>query len=525
MKILSIVDSPSWAIATLTNAIVKYNKHFNWRQMHIHPRDLEARTVDLVPVIDSIRWADIVDVQYWRTLSQLLEQVPELKTKKIILTHHNEKNLLSYDWKDVTMHIAKTQYSYDVLSEKYGNEKVTLIPNSYDHTRFKYNDKFPPEEKIVGYVGRIVPWKGLKEVARACYELGYPLMIMGKHDKIDYWNSIPKEHQENIRWDFFNCDDNEREEYYKNITCYVGFSGSGREVGTLGFIEAMASGVPVITTPAGLAGDICEDEENALIVAYDNYDQLKESIKKLMESPALQQKLRKNGWETIRNYNDERMAWEYRKMFNKLFHEKPLVSIIIPATLERIENVFSILKSLNEQTYKDIEVIIVWDHAKKENPVDLYAFNFSIRQICIEKETGYNLAEARNRAVIEADGEYIMFNDSRLLPAPDAVEKLLIVSHANKSWAFGEKGGSKRTFVENFSMIRRQDFINAGMSNERIDQYGGMSQELRERFVRQGFDFRYVPEAKAEQMLKSGMNEFKRDSIISMKNKLWKMGM
>ena len=45
-------------------------------------------------------------------------------------------------------------------------------------------------------------------------------------------------------------------------------------------------------------------------------------------------------------------------------------------------------------------------------------------------------------------------------------------------WLFGNKGG-KKEFVENFSCIRREDVINFGLFNERMDAYGGLSERLK----------------------------------------------
>ncbi len=529
-KILQVLDIEGWAIDTLARAVADYNPQYEWKRVFLHPKDLEQNKLDLEPVRQAILWADVIDAQYWRTISQLLDRLPELKDKKIVLTHHNEKNLLSYEWPENITHIAKTKFSENELETKYPSHKIHYIANSFDHKKFSWNENYPPAEPMVGYVGRIAPWKGLKDVAKACYEIKVPLMIMGKHDKMSYWNEIPKEHQDNIRWDFFNCEDKDRADFYKEITVYVGNSGSGREVGTLGFIEALASGVPVVTTPSGLAKDIAEHEENMLVVDYDDYDQLKDSIKQVLESQALQQKLRKGGWETIRNYNDYRMAMEYRKVFNKLMFGGDLVSVIIPSTKERAEYIKRILLALESQSYDSIEAVIAWDgtktRAEEAQLMNEVSAKFPVKHV-FTRQSGYNLAMARNMAVVEADGKYLMFCDSRMLPASNAVEvfiQKLKEAPDEKSWLFGEKGGNKVNFVENFSFIEREKFIKAGMCLERITGYGAMSQELRMRFASQGFSFGYVKDAIAEPMVGSKQNTERRQQLIGSKNLLYKLG-
>ncbi len=538
-KILQIVDTYDWAIGTLAKSVVKACPHFDWKLMAIHPKDLEQGKIDLKPVIDAINWADVIDFQYWRVASQLFDLIPELKNKPVFMTHHNEKNLLSYEWPSNVIHITTTKYSEKVMTEAYPNAIVHYVPNSFDHNVFQYNQDFPPEIKSVGYVGRVLPWKGLKEIAKACYELGYPLMMMGKMDKPSYFAEIPQEHRDIMNWDYFNCDDSDRVEYYKQITCYVGNSGGGRETGPLGVMEAMACGVPVVSTPSGIVADIGEDGENMMVVDYDDYDGLKEAIKQVMESPALQQKLRKGGWETIRGYSADRRGMIVRSFFNKLFYKNPLVSVVIPAHPEREEQVYKILDAIEQFTYKDREVVVVFDQVREWEDGILFMSNFReavksrysypIHVKATNNYGNYGLALARNLGVIEADGEYIMFNDSRMKPEPDAIEQFLEVVNSKgdhaKVWVFGEKGGTKSTFVENFSLIRRDHFIKGGMCNERINQYGGMSQELRARFASQGFEFGYVPTAKAVQLVKSSLVPAKRNGIIEMKNLLFKMGL
>jgi len=522
-KILQIIDTPNWAISKLSNEIVKYNPKYDFKTIFVHPKDLEHNEVDLGTIKKDIEWADLIDCQYWRTCSQLLEKIPEMKNKKIILTHHNEKNLLSYDWKDINLHIAKTKISFDKLSEIYP-DKVVLIYNSYNHEIFKYNDEYPPEKKAVGYVGRTVPWKGLKEIAKACYELNYPLMIMGKIDKPNYFNEIPEEHKDNIIWDYLDCSDDQRPKFYKEITIYVGNSGHGREVGTLGVIEAMGCGVPVVSTRAGIINDIGEDEVNCLIPDFDDYESLKEKIQTLMQSVPLRSRLRKNAWNMIKSFNNYRMAKQYSIEYNKLLFDKSdLISVIIPATKEREDSVSKILSALENQTYKNIEAIIIWDDEEKEDVGVIGAEKLSFPVIQLKtNHKGYNLAMARNIGIIEAEGKYILFCDSRLLPESNCIKEFLNNKKDN-CWLFGNKGTEKTTFVENFSFIERQSIINGGMFNERINEYGGMSQEVRSRFKSQGFDFELITEAKAKEIKTSKLRSDRRDQILKMKNLLWKI--
>jgi len=526
-KILQVVDIFGWAIDELAGSLVQNTPQYEWQRIAVHPKAIERGEVDLDPIRLAVEKADIIDFQYWRTCSQLAEKIPEIKNKKVILTHHNEKSILSEPWDFVDQHIVCTQKSFDILSEKYNSTKINLIHNSFDPDRFHFNTEYPPKnEKItVGYVGRIVPWKGLKEVLQACYELGYAVMIMGKEDSREYWNTIPEKHRQIIDWSYFNCEDSDVPEFYKEIDLYVGNSGSGRETGPLGLIEAMASGVPCVTTPSGIANDICEDQENSLVIDFGDYDGLKSQLQNLVESAGLRNSIRNCGWNSIRNYNHENRAYKISKVIDKLMYEDDIVSIILPSTHGRFAEVQVILDSLIDQLYKTFEVIVIFDEVSPaiDKMLDPTLYPFAVRVLYTGSE-GYNLGMARNMGTIEASGKYLMFCDSRLKPEKDAITQFITrINKKDKLWLFGEKGGKKVNFVENFSFIKRSNFIKAGMMNERINGYGGLSQELRDRFTGQGFKLIYTPEAVAEQLMSGRKSTERRDSIIKMKNLLARM--
>lgn len=131
----------------------------------------------------------------------------------------------------------------------------------------------------------------------------------------------------------------------------------------------------------------------------------------------------------------------------------------------------------------------------------------------------YGLARARNNGIINASGEVLIFLDDRLCPEnPDAFERFFncVKSH-KKTWCFGNKGANKTSFVENYSAILRADMVDAGMFNERINKYGGMTRELHGRFTRQGFNFLYMPECLAKQVCKSGGWDKKEKEIPEMR--------
>jgi len=534
MKVLIQCDVKGWAIDFLTQSIMKYAPHHTYKCVYIPPRDAGQKEVQDKFEEDVREFKpDIVHFMYFRTASQLLEAKPFLKDYKIILSHQNQRDkaLFHADWKALgvdCLTTATSKAAMDLMQK--GQENVRVIKYGCELEEFEYNDK-EPDKFCVGYAGRVVPWKGLKDVAEVCQELKVPLKFMGRMEKADYWETISEEARQWIDFEYMDCPDGERVNFYKSISAYIGFSSDGYEEGTLEYFEAMACGTPVITTPNGSAADMGKHGENCLLVDFGSREQLKEAILKLKEDDELRKKLKKEGWNTSKNYPIERYGHSYSKLYYEIGGgDFPLVSVIIPATYNRAKQVEEILGALSENSYTNIEIVLVWDELEAMER-DEYKYKFPIKEIVTGKE-GYNLAMARNMGVVESEGEILLFCDSRLQPDPDSILFFQqAIEHAgeitmggnNKIWFFGDKGGGKRAFVENFSAVKRSFIVEFGMFNERIDKYGGMSQEIRTRWKKQGGQFTLLLEAKATEIATSKLGNDRRKDIIYSKLKLLKM--
>lgn len=129
----------------------------------------------------------------------------------------------------------------------------------------------------------------------------------------------------------------------------------------------------------------------------------------------------------------------------------------------------------------------------------------------------YGLARARNIGITLSSGVFLIFLDHRLVPENYGSLKLLIeaCNSGNKIWAYGSKGVVSENvgFVENFSCIKKFDIVRAGMFNERVNIYGGMTLELTLRFLKQGFKFLHVSSSLAKISATSGSREMKSQSI------------
>jgi hypothetical protein len=298
------------------------------------------------------------------------------------------------------------------------------------------------------------------------------------------------------------------------------------ESGTLPVLEAMLCGVPVLARPVGHIPDLYNGENMVMLDGEsDDVLGIQEKLLEMIGDKKRLTQLHDNGWQTAKVRSFERRAYMYQQLYRSTLHPSEIpVSVVVPI-FDRQDIIRKCLSAVAGQTHKNIELIVADDMSpvmNKDLVMDFARYvNFPVRYINIATKK-YGLAKARNIATIEATGEVIVYCDQRMIMDSNAVSEFLKYLKP-KTWLFGNKGSSKTEFVENFSCVNRKDIINAGMFCERIDRYGGMSQECRTRFRNQGGRTEYVASAVAVPTGKSSNRNRKRQDIIASKNKLWKM--
>lgn len=517
MNILIVVDKYGTAIDRLAQSVKTHNPHFNIQVLSLHPKRPDA--LEILKIKEALTWCDLLDVHYWKSGEKIRELFPtEFKEKKKIVCHFNPYDLDKLPFNEI--------YDEIVVGNKQQHEAMPYaryIPYAIDLDKFTF-DTFYTDRKIVNMVvGRIEGKKGVLQVAKACKELGYTLELVGRISKPEYFNEVMKYTPQFYE----NVPDDELVNYYKRAAIHVCNSVDGFETGTLPILEAMACGVPVVTRSIGHVPELF-DGKNMVVRKgkEEDVEDLKAVLKETMENRDVLLRLRENGFQTVKNRNDKKMARQFSQLYYKVLGEKhPLVSVIIP-TKDRVDSIVDVLAGIFSQDYPSIEVVLVDSSQNYKSLEELTKilktqYKTPIKYIHFSSDT-YSLAEARNRGIIESEGEILVFCDDRLQMESDAIKQFAL-SVKQHCWIWGIKDDFMKAFVENFSAVRREDIIQAGMFNERINVYGGMSQEVRTRFTKQGFVFEINMNAKAKSIRRSPDKEKKRREIIDAKLLLYKL--
>ena len=518
IKVVAVSDKVDTAIDRLCKGVAPYHSNLDYTVCDVHPKKPDE--LQLQRFEDAARTADIIDFQYFRTAQMLLERYDWLKDKKLILTHNN-----AYSWSEDTWDWAFANCAANKTIEgqlkKQGSPNVHHIPLATDPTFWEFNQEWQPNKRVIMVANRIESKKGILQVAIACADLGLTFVLVGAISDMGYMQAIMA--TGNVEF-YEQIPDEKLKELYYNSTIHVCNSVDNFESGTLPILEAMQCGVPVLTRPVGHVIDF-KDGKNVTILdgEPDDVEGIKKKLTNMLNDKKGLEEQRQAGWNTAKGYNMERRAYEYQRLYRSTV-EGEAVSVIVPV-YDKPETIRACLNAIAEQTYKNIEIIAVDDLGKNESLIADIAKTMSIPVRYINNAQGdYGLARARNRGIIEATGDILVFCDQRMIMLPDAIDTF-VKNLVPKTWLFGHKGADKDTFVENFSCVSRTEIIEAGMFNERIDRYGGMSQEIRARTRQQGFIHQYIPQAKCIAMGKSSNKNRKKADILAMKNLLWKVGL
>lgn len=110
-------------------------------------------------------------------------------------------------------------------------------------------------------------------------------------------------------------------------------------------------------------------------------------------------------------------------MIQGVFMNQELISVIIPAYNEE-EKLSRCVDSILNQTYTNLEIILVDDGSKDKTPIICDEYQAKDERIRVIHQENKGLSDARNAGLEIATGEYIVFIDSDDITLKEMIEKL-----------------------------------------------------------------------------------------------------
>ena len=201
-----------------------------------------------------------------------------------------------------------------IVKEEVPPEKVYLIHHGFDlplfknisderleRIRQKYNVN--TRNPVVGVISRYTRWKGIKFILDAYKKLlvQYPnaLLVLAnaKGDDEEIRRTLtgfPKETYIEIEFE----QDNAALFKLFDVFVHVPIDAEIEAFGQI-YVEALAVGVPSVFTMSGIACEFIRHQENALVVDFQNSEQIYQSMCTLLEHKELRDKLSANGKKAV----------------------------------------------------------------------------------------------------------------------------------------------------------------------------------------------------------------------------------
>lgn len=317
IKVLEVADRMGWAIDRLAKPIAELKENVDIAYFHYKPeRFLASGYSDKNKVVpfnfEMAKKYDVLHFHHWNCAKEIIKRIDK-KVKKVI-SIHTERDVTDVidDWSIYDTIICPTKKCAENFSKVHNNTKV--VHHCIDLNKYTYQWKYPLEN-TVGYVGRVVKHKRFGLLKRECFKAGLKLMGTGYIEDLDEFKKYPEiERDRHFKYTIL-LPERQMPDFYARIQIFVCLSEQNVETGPLPVLEAMACGVPVISTKVGWAKDVCKHNSNIIFIEDEQIDYLADIMKKLIKNVELMNNLRANALRLMEDYSLENYANQLMEIY------------------------------------------------------------------------------------------------------------------------------------------------------------------------------------------------------------------
>lgn len=224
----------------------------------------------------------------------------------------------------ISNYLAKWAKDMGVKSE------IEVVPNGVDIEKFSISDSqfhnfkkklgIANYEKIIITSSRLVKKNAIDDIIKSLQYLNKNInfLILGSGPDLKKLKRLAKKLNVEKRVSFLGYVDHSKLTHYLKISDIFVRPSLSEGLGN-SFLEAMASGLPVIATRVGGIPDFLKDNETGLFCEVHNPKNIAEKVKILLENNELREKIIKNSAEMVKNnYSWNLVAQKMNNIFNKI---------------------------------------------------------------------------------------------------------------------------------------------------------------------------------------------------------------
>ena len=271
-------------------------------------------------MIDQLEACDVVATHYYAD-NALISRAVNTPT---VFHSHGIKNP-SVRWQtmftidNTDIYIANSKSTADRLEEWYDISVADIIYPGIDANQFcpSNNNKLSDQELVVLFVGRLDEGKGIPDLIEAFDNLNGRLRIVGDGNRRKKFESLAEQRLDSDSYEFvgeISHSEIHKEYQSADIFCLPSYHESFGIV----VLEALACGLPVITTNLDAIDEYINDGENALLFEPGDVSALKNELHRLADSEDLRDQLSSAGREAALKYSwqaqTDKMIKAYRRL-------------------------------------------------------------------------------------------------------------------------------------------------------------------------------------------------------------------
>ena|SRR3989338_8821802 len=263
------------------------------------------------------------DVAWERAYNQgkITEAADDFQTKKYSAAIERQKKIRSWTVKNADLIITPSEYLKKLV---YGwgvaPNKIKVIYNAISakrksQTQEQAKRQLGLEGKIILFVGRLTPWKGLETLIDLL-----PVWLMVERDlKLVIVGEGPSEKILKLRIKNLKLEDKVRlvgrldqtsvGDYYQAADIFV--LNSAYEGLSHTLLEALSFGLPAVVSNVGGNPEVVKNEINGFLVEYNDQQQILEAVKKIAQNQELAKSFQKANQEVLEKFSVAKMNQDY----------------------------------------------------------------------------------------------------------------------------------------------------------------------------------------------------------------------
>jgi len=245
------------------------------------------------------------------------------RNRLLMFLYNSSVGLFALKTADGVIAVTRSEKSFLQSHVGVSPSKIKVIPEGVDLQAFYPERKKAEKRVIILFVGRLSKEKGLRYLVEAIPNVIaiYPraqFMLVGedcgvKHELLKLADELEVKNRILFLEPRFGS---ELSKIYRISTIFV--LPSLYETFGLVVLEAMASGIPVVTTKVGGVETLIEHGFNGLLVSPRNPSALAESIVTLLSKKSLYKRIRKQAIETSKTYSWNKIAEKIEACYESL---------------------------------------------------------------------------------------------------------------------------------------------------------------------------------------------------------------